>query len=59
MSAGKGERIPAAVERVLAAELLPEAEFLQERFDNAYTRKWLDRARLASGEASVTLELAG
>lgn len=45
VNAGKGEVMPLPIKRVLAAALLPEAEFLNARFSNDYTRRWLEHAR--------------
>jgi hypothetical protein len=45
VNAGRGEVMPLPVKRVLAAALLPEAEFLNARFSNDYTRRWLEHAR--------------
>lgn len=45
---GKGERIEPALEREIAALLLPEAEFLNEKFGNMHTARWLDHARRAA-----------
>ena len=48
VNSGKGERIPAVLEREIAALLLPETEELNRRFANTYTQRWLAHARKAS-----------
>lgn len=42
---GKGEELEAVLEQDIATLLLPEAEYLQQRFANSYTEKWLTHAR--------------
>lgn len=42
---GRGEEIELAVARDIATLLLPEAEYLQHRFGNPYTERWLTHAR--------------
>jgi len=42
---GKGERISPDLEREIASLLLPEAEYLHQRFANGYTQNWLSHAR--------------
>jgi hypothetical protein len=45
---GKGERIEPALEREIAGLLLPEAEFLNRKFANPHTARWLDHAMRAA-----------
>jgi hypothetical protein len=39
---GRSEVIPPAVERFLARRLIDEVRSLHARFDNEYTKKWLE-----------------
>jgi hypothetical protein len=53
---GKGEKIETGLERDIAALLLPEAQYLHQRFANAYTSRWLEHAQQLAerrGAASV------
>lgn len=49
VNAGKGEKMPATIERSLARALMPQAEYLHDLFGNAYTAKWLAHSRSAAG----------
>ncbi len=42
---GRGEQIEPSLARDIATLLLPEAEYLQQRFANSYTERWLAHAR--------------
>lgn len=56
VNAGKGEQIATDIECDIAELLLPEAEYLHQRFDNAYTARWLAHARqLVRGSAERSL----
>lgn len=41
---GKEDQIPIELERELTLRFMPELEYLNERFNNKYTKKWLKRA---------------